>query len=327
MSCIPTAAEIDDARTLLGAHLPVTPLVDAPLLSRRIGAAVRLKLEFTLPTGSFKPRGALYALARRLRDGGVPEVVAASTGNHGAAVAYAGRQLDVPARIFLPERPNPLKRARIIELGARVIEVGADLAGAAEAARGYAAAAGAYLLDDATDPALPAGPATIGVEILEQAPDAASIIVPIGDSALIRGVAAAIRQRGAAMRIIGVQAELAPSYYLSWKAGRVVGTETCATIADGLATRTPVAGSVDAVRELVDDIVLVSDDQLIAAMRVLFAAENIVAEPAGVAAVAAALGLDALPAPVVLLVTGSNVAPDLRAELTPRAAPPATLHA
>jgi threonine dehydratase len=314
MPTIPTDDAIEDARSVLRRFLPVTPLIDAPQLTARLGQRVLLKMENALPTGSFKPRGALYALSCAMRQRHVADVVASSTGNHGAAVAFAARELGTGATIFLPENANPIKRARIQELGARIVVVGTDLAAAAEAAREYATVTGAYFLDDATDDALPAGPATIATEIFEQAPDTRTIFVPVGDSALIRGVAAVARRRGG-VRIIGVQAELAPSYYLSWKADRVVRTETCATMADGLATRTPVADNVTALRQLVDAIVLVSEAELLAAMKALLVEENVLAEPAGAAATAAALATGGVTGPTVLLVTGANVSPDVRALL------------
>ena len=242
----------------------------------------------------------------------VREVVASSSGNHGSAVALAASLLQVPATIYLPRNPNPIKRRRIAELGARIVEVGAiDLTGAAEAAAAHAAEHGAFFLNDATDPDLPAGPATIALEILEQAPDTGAIFVPIGDSALIRGVAAAARSVRPGIRIIGVQAERAPCYYLSWKQGRAVSTDSCDTIADGLATRVPQAPSVAALATVVNEIVLVSEDQLLAAVKHLLIEEHIVAEPSGAAATAAALAAGTLSEPTVLLVTGGNLAPEL----------------
>lgn len=308
---VPTDGEVRRARELLRRFLSRTRLVDAPSLSRHAGVPVRLKLEAELPTGSFKVRGALYALASKLERGAVQDVVASSTGNHGAAVAWAARELGVRATIFLPRDPNPVKRARITELGARIVEEGPDLTAAFRAARQHAEREGAYLLNDATDPDLPAGPATIAVEILEQAPDTRVLVVPMGDTALIRGIAAAAKSGGRAVRIIGVQAARAPAYYLSWKEGRAVETETCDTIADGLATRSPEPENVAAIRALVDDAVLVDEDQLLAAVRHLLLEEHVVAEPAGAAATAAVLFAGPFGGPAVLLVTGANLSPDV----------------
>ena len=132
--------------------------------------------------------------------------------------------------------------------------------------------------------------------------------MPIGDTALIRGMAAAAKQVAPQVRVVGVQAERAPAYYLSWKAGRVVGTETCDTIADGLATRTPEAANVREVRKLVDDVVLVSEEQMLEAIAILLMEEHIVAEPAGAASTAALLKAGENYGDVpVLLVSGANI--------------------
>jgi threonine dehydratase len=308
----PSLTAIRDARERLRRHLPVTRLVPAPSLSARTGQDVHLKLESELPTGSFKPRGALYALAVALERREVGEVIASSTGNHGAAVAYAARLLGRPATIFLPEHPNPVKRARIAALGARIEEHGKDIAGAAEAAAAYARRDGVYYLDDATDPDLPAGPATIACEILEQLADTDTIYVPMGDTALIRGIGAATRGLAPAVKLVGVQAEGAPAYARSWREGRVVTTEACDTVADGLATRAPDEENVRAIRELVADVRLVSDDQMLDAIRHLLLEEHVVAEPAGAAATAALLASDRPSGRrVVLLVTGANIAPSV----------------
>ncbi|GAC1635779.1 MAG: hypothetical protein NVS9B14_13460 [Candidatus Acidiferrum sp.] len=306
-------AEILAAREFLAGHFSPTRLVEAPAVSRTAGARVHLKLEMELPTGSFKVRGAMWALAERMRTQAVREVVASSTGNHGAAVAYAAQKLGVKATIFLPEKNNPVKRERIAGLGAVIVEKGSeDLAAAWKAAEEYAQKTGAYFLNDATDAVLPAGPATMGCEILEQLPGVMAVYVPMGDTALIRGVAAAIKQQNSDVRIIGVQAMTAPSYFLSWKSGVPAETETCATIADGLSTRTPDANNVRAIRELVDEVVLVSDDEMLRAIALLSVQEGIVAEPAGAAATAVILKQKPRGNELaVALVTGANVAPEI----------------
>lgn len=308
----PALAEILEAQRRLAAHFPVTPLVRARAISQP-DAEAYLKIETRLPTGSFKPRGALFALANALRTRKVSEVTASSTGNHGAAVAWAAKTLGVPAIIFLPANPNPVKRKKIAELGARIVEGGgADLADAAVEALAYSSKTGAYFLNDATDPDLPAGPATIGLEILSQLPTVAAVYVPIGDTALIRGVGAAIKPTHPLVKIIGVQAERAPSYYLSWKEGKPVEVEVGETCADGLATKTAVPENVRAIRELVDDVMLVTEEQLLSAIRLLYDRENVLAEPAGAAATAAYLERPEAAGPAVLLVTGANISDAVR---------------
>jgi threonine dehydratase len=308
----PDLSTIRQARELLARYLPVTRAVAARSLSGD-RAPVYLKLETDLPTGSFKPRGAIYALATNLSRRKIAEVTASSTGNHGAAVAYAGNVLGVPATIFLPANPNPVKRDKIRELGARIVERGAaDLAQAFQEAAEYSRRPGLYFLNDATDPDLPSGPGTIGLEIAEQVPGVSTIYVPMGDTALIRGLSAAAKQLLPEVKIIGVQAERAPSYYLSWKKGTTVSTDTCDTCADGLATRTPDAENVRAIRELVDDVVLVSEEQMLNAIRFLYEHEGVLAEPAGAAATAAFLANPLRDGPTVLLVSGGNISQEVR---------------
>jgi threonine dehydratase len=309
MEIQPPIDAIREAREFLAAYFGATRLVVAAYLSERAGKRVCLKLEAELPTGSFKVRGALWALATRLKRGRVEEVVASSTGNHGAAVAWAAKLLGVAARIFLPMGCNPVKRGRIASLGAEIVESGgADLAAAFELANEYAKRPGVYFLNDATDADLPAGPATIGCEIVEQMPDVDVIVVPMGDTALIRGIAAAAKQIAPRVKIIGVQAERAPSYFLSWKEERVVETKTCDTIADGLATRTPDAENVREVKSLVDDVVLVSEEQMLRAIEILLVEEHVLAEPAGAASTAALLdGGTEFGENVALVVSGANI--------------------
>ncbi len=309
----PSLDAVRDAKKLLGRYLAATRLVDAPYLSAITNSHVYLKLETDLPTGSFKVRGALYTLAVNLARRSVRQVVAHSTGNHGAAVAYAARLLEIPAKIFLPAGCNPVKRKRIAALGAEIVEQGRDITDAfALAAEACAGTPGSFFLNDATDPDLPAGPGVIGMEILEQNPNVQTIIVPMGDTALIRGIAATVKQISAHVKIVGVQAQRAPSYYLSWKSGRVVETDSCDTLADGLATRTPAQANVDTIREVVDDVVLVSERELLQAVEILLLQEHIVAEPAGAASTAALLKQAAAHGEnVVLIVSGLNIAPDV----------------
>ena len=309
LQIVPSMATIREAQKFLGKYFAPTRLIAAPFLSAAAGRSVYLKLETELPTSSFKVRGAFWALSQRMKRGPIQEVVACSTGNHGAAVALAAKQFGVKAKIFLPANCNPVKRGRIAALGAAIVESGdSDPASAFKLVAEYAKLPGVYFLNDATDEDLPVGPATIGCEILEQLPETSAIVVPMGDTALIRGIAAGAKQIAPNVKIIGVQAKQAPSYYLSWKEGKVVGTETCDTIADGLATRTPEAANVRDVKKLVDDVVLVSEEELLRAIGVLLMEEHVLAEPAGAASTAALLKKRiACGGHVVLLVSGANL--------------------
>jgi len=308
---------IQRAAKILGQHFAPTRLMEAPSLTRLSGGRVYLKLESEQPTGAFKVRGAVYALSARVERGGVAEVVASSTGNHGAAVAYAAKLLHIPARIFLPRAANPVKRAKIAELGAKIVEEGEDYSAAFQAVLAYSKREGVYLLNDATDEDVPAATATIACEIFEQAPETEEIYVPMGDTALIRGIASAAKQRRPKVRIVGVQAAGALSYYRSWKKREVVTTDTCNTIADGLATRIPDAANVREIVELVDDVRLVSDPEMLGAIRHLLQQENVIAEPAGAATTAALLQKpDSGAHHIVVIVSGANISEDVLRQAT-----------
>lgn len=311
---IPSANQVATARQLLNRYLQPTRIVKAESFESRSRARVFLKIEADLPTGSFKLRGALNALLTTAKERPFAGVVAASTGNHGAAVAYAARIAKIAATIFLPKNPNPVKRARILALGANVVECETgDQSAPVDGASAFARERGYYLLDDASDPLVPAGAATIACELMDEIPQLDAIFVPIGDTALIRGVAAEAKRRRPTIHIVGVQAEQAPAYARSWQQGRVVATETCDTIADGLATLHPSEANVRAIRELVDEVRLVSEREMLDAIRLLLLDEHVVAEPAGAAATAAFLQdvTACADGNVVLLVTGANVQPDV----------------
>src|SRR2546426_1391687 len=175
------SAGIERARALVRDSIPVTRLVPADSLAQASAADVYLKLENEAPTSSFKCRGALHTLCQQARRGPVAGVVTSSTGNHGAAIAWAARRMGVPALIFLPQHPNPVKRARIAQQGARFVEAGRDLEESREHAARYAAEQGWFLVVDGQDEDLTAGAATIGCEILEQVPATDVIYVPVGD--------------------------------------------------------------------------------------------------------------------------------------------------
>lgn len=310
------ANAIAAARAVLAPYLERTPIVRVDAADAS-GRTLYLKNETVLPTGSFKVRGAIFAMKAAMARGGITEVVAASTGNHGAAVAYAARLLDVPARIFLPEHPNPVKAARVRELGAALVEGGRDLSAAIDAAEHYVTVHGAFFLHDASSPDIPLGPATIGAEILEDVPDVDEVYVPMGDTALMRGVASALRLAPHRVRVIGVVAEAAPAYYLSWKSGQLTETATADTIADGLAVRRPLPDNVAAIRTLVDDVVTVSEREMLEAITWVRRATGIVAEPSGAASVAAwrARTRGHEPRVTVALVTGRNISPEVERKL------------
>ena len=312
-----TMEKVRAAQSLLRGIVPESRLIASERLAKLSGGSVHLKLESEGPTGSFKVRGAYCAIhTHKMPFGGeLPGVITASTGNHGAAVAYAASKLRIPARIYLPENPNPAKRARIAQLGAEIVEVATYLEETRAHAQKFAEQSGWYNVVDGVDRDMLPGPATIACEILDTLPQADVIFVPVGDSTLIRGLAFAAKQLKPEIRIVGVQAELAPAYALSFAKGHAVSTDTSDTIADGLSVRDAMEDNVKQIAGLVDEFVLVSEDEMLAAIRFLHEEEKVTAEPAGAASTAAFLKSNAVYAnkSIVLLVTGSNIPPDLLA--------------
>src|SRR5246127_293565 len=306
-------SDVLDARKFLAKFLTPTRLVHAESLQALSGAQVWLKLEIENPTGTFKIRGALNAIDRRFHKFRFDGVVTSSTGNHGAAIAFAARLMNIRSRIYLPENPNPVKRDKIAKRGAEIVEVGQDLDESREQAAKFSKESGWPLIVDVDDPYIAAGAATIACEILDQAPSTDVIVVPIGDSNLIRGIAFAAKQIRPTIRIIGVQAEAAPAYYLSWKQHPSLTKESADTIADGLSTRTTTEDNVSQLTALIDNIRLVTDDEMLHAIAFLLLNEHTVAEPAGAASTAALLKAkkEFAGKNVVLVVTGANIAPDV----------------
>jgi threonine dehydratase len=284
-----------------------TPQYADALLDAALGRSVVVKVETANPVRSFKGRGADFLMGR-LAPG--PDIVCSSTGNFGQAIAYAGRHRHRDVHVFVPENVNPVKLARMRAFGARVTLAGHDSAAAEAAAREYVAAAGdCVYVEDGREPAIAEGAGTIGVELLEAGPFDA-IAVPVGDGALIAGIALWVKAHAPATRIVGVCARGAPSMAESWQAGRPVSTPTSDTIAEGIEVRVPVPESVARLVELVDDMVLVSDDDLLRAMRLSLDTIGVLLEPSGAAGLAAIEQQLVAGQRVATVLTGSNVRPE-----------------
>ncbi len=310
-----TMERVRSALEMLRPAVPESPLVATARLSKVGGGWVLFKLETAGMTGSFKARGAYHAIHVRQRQlgGKLPGVVTSSTGNHGIAVAYSALLQHVPARIYLPENPNLAKKARIAQFPAEIVEVGKFLEETRRHAVRFAQESGWYNLVDGADAEMLPGTATIACEILDKLTNVDVIFVPVGDSTLIRGVAFAAKQLRPAIKIVGVQAERAPAYALSFAKGHAISTDISDTIADGLAVRETSEENVRQMAGLVDEFVLVSEDEMLGAMRHLLMEEHIVAEPAGAATTAAFLksGTAYAKKTAVLLVTGANVTEEI----------------
>ncbi len=289
-----------------------TPLRRSAALSAVTGGDVHLKLETCQPTGSFKLRGAankLLTLGPQQRARGV---VAMSSGNHGRAVAHVGRELGTAVTICISDRVPGVKRRAMADLGADVVVGGPDLDDADALARRMVAEQGRTWVSPFDDPAVIAGQGTIGLEILDDLPDAAEVLVPLSGGGLISGVALALKARSPAVRVVGVSQDRGPAMYESLRAGRIVPVDEEDTLADALAGGLGEENShtMAMVAELVDDIVLVSEAEIAAAMAWAHSTEDLVVEGGGVVGIAALLAGRVRPAtPAVIVVSGRNVDP------------------
>jgi threonine dehydratase len=302
-------AEIERAAALIATAFPPTPQIAWPLLAARCGAEVWVKHENHTPTGAFKVRGGMVFLQRFARENpGHPGVVSATRGNHGQSLAYAGRRFGVPVTIVVPRGNSAEKNAAMRAFGATLIEHGEDFdAARVEAARLAGERGLAFAPSFAPDLVL--GVATYSLELLRAVPDLDTLYVPIGLGSGICGAIAARDALGRSTRIVGVQSTLAPAYALSFAAGRVVETESAATLADGMAVRVPDPQALAIIRRGAERIVTVSDEEVADAIRAFWTDTHNLAEGAGAAGLAALLQEKARMAgrKVGLVLCGGNI--------------------
>lgn len=291
-----------------------TPQFECSALSEALGTRLLLKVESVNPIGSFKGRGAEYLLdtlhPRPSR------VVAASAGNFGQGVAWAARRRGISCTIFAAKMANSLKVARMRDLGATVVLEGEDFDAAKSAARQFAAETGTRFVEDGLEPAVTEGAGTIGVELDSHSEELDAVLLPLGNGALLAGVGTWMRSTRPRTRLVGVCAAAAPAMALSWAQGRPVETDSAVTVADGIAVRVPIAHAVEDVRSVADEVVLVSEEALLEAVRIVFRTTNLVAEPAGAAGVAALLEHPHLRLRrTATVLAGGNLDPTLRSPL------------
>ena len=289
-------------------HLAPTPLRRSPAVSNMLGADVYLKHEHHLPTGAFKVRGGVNLISQLTAQEREAGVIAASTGNHGQSVAYAARLFGVKAIVCAPENANPSKVDAMRELGAEVKLVGASYDEARLACERMAATHGYRYIHSGDEPLLIAGVGTHTLEILSEQPRVDTIIVPVGGGSGAAGACIVAKAIDPTIQVIGVQSEAAPAAYQSWRDGRLVEVPSH-TWAEGLATGTAFELPQRIMRRLLDDFVLVGDEDIRAAVRILLERTRTVVEGAGAASLAGALGLkDRLAGRrVALILSGGNI--------------------
>jgi len=307
-----SGADVEAAAALLKDVVRHTPLWHSRGLADRVGGPVWLKCENLQRTGSFKIRGAYTRISRLSDDERARGVVAASAGNHAQGVALAARLLGCSATVFMPETAPLPKVAATRAYGAEIRLAGQNLTDALVAAADHAERTGAVFIHPFEHPDVIAGQGTVGLEVLEQCPDVATVVVSAGGGGLLGGVAAAVKARRPDVRVVAVQAEGAAAFPDSLAAGRPVPLASMSTMADGIAVASPGELTLAHCEQLVDEVRTVSEEDLSQALLFCLERAKLVVEPAGVAAVAAVLAdPKSFPPPVVAIISGGNIDPVL----------------
>ena len=299
--------------------VPRTPLVDVSTALPPASPGIRLKCENLQPIGAFKLRGAFNMLAQLAPEERRRGVITYSSGNHALALAYSARLMGAPAVVVMPTNASAVKLEGARTLGAEVILEGTTSKDRQRRAESEAASRGLTMVPPFDHPWIVEGQGTIGVEILEQEPDVDAIYVPVGGGGLIAGVAAAVKALKPSVRIVGVEPVGAAKMTRSLEAGQPVTLDHVQSLADGLLPVSPAQLTFDHVRDLVDEMITVEDDQIAAAVRWIFRESRLVAEPSGAVGVAAILDRltngHLVGGPIVAIVSGGNVAPDVFARI------------
>jgi threonine dehydratase len=316
-----TGRDIEAARPAVATTARRTPVLSTRTISERAGGVVALKAENLQRTGSFKVRGAGAKLASLGAQGCAAGVVAASAGNHAQAVAAAARTIGVPCEVFVPVDAPIAKVEAAVEQGARVHTGGSSVDDCLVAALERAREGGLAFIHPFDDPAIVAGQGSLGLELLEDVPDLAKVIVPVGGGGLCSGIAIAVKSARPEVEVVGVQVAACAPYVESLKRGEPVEAKASITIADGIAVKKPGELTMRLLTEWVDDIVAVGEDETAESMVVLMERCKLVVEGAGAVGVAALLGGHVAPAAsgtTVAVLSGGNVDPGLLASIARR---------
>ncbi|PYD00314.1 threonine ammonia-lyase [Microbacterium esteraromaticum] len=316
MTAVPSLAEFTAAAASLDGVISRTPTELSRALSETLGSTVMLKMENLQRTGSFKVRGATYRLSRLTDEERARGVVAASAGNHAQGVALAAQMLGIPATIFMPLGVPVPKLLATRGYGAEVVLEGETVATSLRLAAEFAERTGAVLIHPFDHRDIVIGQGTLGLEVMEDVPDVDTVIMGIGGGGLIAGVSAAVKAAAAAagrtVRVIGVQAENAAAMPPSLEAGSPIEIQTHPTIADGILVARPGDVPFEIIRDLVDEVVTVTEDDIARALLVLLEHAKVVVEPAGAVGVAAILAGKVHDTGVTVpILSGGNIDPML----------------
>jgi threonine dehydratase len=309
--------EIEEAAARIRPAARVTPLIEVPWPGTGSGTLL-LKCENFQPMGAFKIRGAFNMIAQLTPEELQRGVITYSSGNHGQAVALAAQHMGIKAVIVMPTTAPGVKVEGARGFGAEVSFAGTTSLDRKRSAEQMAAERGLTMVPPFDHPMIIAGQGTVGLEILDQCPGVATVVVEVGGGGLSSGVAAAIKQRAPNVRVIGVEPEGAAKMKRSLEAGAPVTLDNVASIADGLMTIRPGDLTFEHVRAFVDEVVTVTDEDMIRAISWLYRRAKIVVEPSGSVTTAAVTlglgGIDPATGPVVAIVSGGNVEPAKYAE-------------
>ena len=297
------------ARRTVYQYLKPTPLIHYPELSELFGCSTYIKHENHQPTGSFKVRGGLNFMSQLPSDQRERGVVTATRGNHGGSIAYAAKQFGVHATIVVPHGNNSEKNSAMRAFGVELIEHGVDFDESRELCEELQTKRGLRYVHPANEPPLLHGVGTYSLEIFEDLPEVDTIIVPIGAGSGACGAITVAQAINPNVRVIGVQAENAPSVYRSWKAGQKIETDSANTVADGLATRVPFDLPFSILKDGISQISLVSEEEIREAIRMALRYTHNLIEGAAAAPIAAARKLEAelTDQNVVMIMSGANL--------------------
>lgn len=286
-----------------------SPQYNCEPLSEALGCSLTIKLDFANPIRSFKGRGASFFVSEMVRRGDSRAIVCASAGNWGQAMAYACRARGLPIVVYASVNANPLKVARMKALGADVRQEGNDFDAAKDAAKSYAASINGWMVEDGLEPEISEGHGTLAMELLAHGNAFDAVAIPLGNGALLNGMARWIKAASPATRVLGVSAVGADAMEKSWRGKTVVTPKNAETIADGIAVRVPIPEAVDDMQGLVDDVLLVTDAHIVTAMRLVYQHAGLLLEPAGAVGVAAIVAHRAQFAhqTVATVLCGSNI--------------------
>ena len=313
----PTHENIIYAADRISKFQDTTPCMLESGLSNIIGSETYVKIEYLNMVRSFKLRGAVNLVQQLKESKNISRILTASTGNHGAAMSFACREFRMPITVGVPVNADRKKTELIAEFGGQLEFIGNDLDDTKEIMLKDPLDPHHVFIEDGSSPEIVAGTATIGLEILKQVENLDTLIVPVGNGALIGGIGTLVKDKNPDIKIIGIQAELASCMALSFKVGRPIDTKSCATFAGGMAVRVAIPEAVDLLLNVVDEMLLVSEDEMKRAMALYYRCTQDIVEGAGAAALAAALRYpDKMQNQTICLIaTGANIDPQLKQEI------------